>query len=106
MILADRQGPGYARKNYIVLSEVNADHSEGLHYFLCHELAHYWTRSPGARSPHHWMSEAFAEYAAAMYLREHLGQPVFDQRRSQWEQMGQNHGPVWTQRPRDVHRSS
>ncbi len=96
IILADRQGPGYARKNYIVLSEVNVDDSDGLHFFLCHELAHYWSRSPGPLSPHHWMSEAFAEYVAAMYLREHVGQSVFEQRRSQWEEVGRAHGPVWT----------
>jgi hypothetical protein len=96
LVLANRQGPGYARKNYIVLSEVDPDQSEGLHYFLCHEIAHYWTRSAGAQSPHHWMTEAFAEYAAAMYLRDRFGQSAFEQRRSQWEVMGRSHGPIWT----------
>ncbi len=96
LVLADRPGPGYARKNYIVLSRMDAVDAEGLHYFLCHELAHYWTRSAGAFSPHHWMTETFAEYVAGRYLREHFGQLAFDRRRAQWEELGRAHGPVWT----------
>lgn len=96
LALADRKGPGYARKNYIVLSQVNPDDSVGLHYFLCHELAHYWTPSPGSFSPDHWMSEAFAEYVAARSVRERFGQEAFDRRAARWEEMGRAHGPVWT----------
>lgn len=104
LVLADRQGPGYARKNYIVLSQVNPADKEGLHQFLCHELTHYWTRSAGAFSPDHWMSEAFAEYVAGRYIRDHVGRAAFDRRRSQWEAAGGAHGPVWT--PESTARSS
>lgn len=96
VVLADREGPGYARKNYIVLSEVDPENAAGLHYFLCHELAHYWTPSPGPFSPDHWMSEAFAEYVAVRYLRERFGQEAFDHRAVRWEEMGRSHGPVWS----------
>lgn len=91
-----RDGPGYARKNYIVLSQINPDDTTGLHYFLCHELAHYWTPSPGPFSPDHWMSEAFAEYVAVRYLREHFGEEPFNDSVDRWEEMGRAHGPVWT----------
>jgi hypothetical protein len=64
IVIADRPGGGYARTNYIVLNEVSADR-RGLHHYLCHELAHFWSDSEDFRSPEHWMSEAFAEYVAA-----------------------------------------
>lgn len=96
LVLAERTGPGYARKNFIVLSQVDADDQVGLHKFLCHELAHYWTRSAGSFSPHHWMTEAFAEYVAGRYIREHFGQSTLDSLAAQWERVGRGDGPVWT----------
>lgn len=103
LVLADRQGPGYGRKDYIVLSAVNPDDRPAVHRFLCHELAHFWTRSAGSFSPHHWMSEAFAEYVSARYLRENFGEAAFAPLIAQWEQVGRAHGPVWepasTRRP-------
>jgi hypothetical protein len=104
IVLAPRGGPGYARKNYIVLSHVAQYDAVALHYFVCHELAHYWTRSAGSSSPHHWMLEAFAEYEAARYLRDRVSQAAFDQRRAQWDQMGRGRGPVWT--PESTNRPS
>lgn len=96
LVLAERDGPGYARKNYIVLSAVNADAAESLQQFICHEVAHYWTRSAGSFSPEHWMSEAFAEYAAAMVVREHFGAEAFARLRARWNETGSAPGPVWT----------
>lgn len=96
VVLAERDGPGYARKNYIVLSTVNADSTEALQRFLCHEVAHFWTRSPGAFTPDHWMSEAFAEYAAAMVVRATFGDEAFARLRRGWVNAGASSGPVWT----------
>ena len=96
LVLAGRKGPGYARKNYIVLSQVSPDERLGLHRFLCHELAHYWTVSAGSFSPHHWMMEAFAEYVSGAYIRDQIGQSAFRTVVDQWETAGRDHGPVWT----------
>lgn len=96
LVLAERDGPAYARKNYIVLSQVDPTDKDGLHQFLCHELTHYWTRSAGSFSPDHWMTEAFAEYVAARYVRDHVDRTAFERRRSQWYNVGRTHGPVWT----------
>jgi hypothetical protein len=96
LVLAERDGPGYARKNYIVLSTVHVDEREALQQFVCHEVAHYWTRSPGSFSPDHWMSEAFAEYAAAMVVREEFGADAFARLRDRWNDTGSVLGPVWT----------
>ncbi len=94
LVLAERDGPGYARKNYIVLSTVNVDAVEALQQFICHEVAHYWTRSPGSFSPDHWMSEAFAEYAAAMVVREQYGAEAFARLRARWDDT--ESAAVWT----------
>lgn len=96
LVLAERDGPGYARKNYIVLSTVNTDAVEALQQFVCHEVAHFWTRSSGSFSPDHWMSEAFAEYAAAMVVRERFGTDAFARLRARWNDTGAATGPVWT----------
>jgi hypothetical protein len=96
LVLAERDGPGYARKNYIVLSTVNAAAADALQQFVCHEVAHFWTRSPGSFSPDHWMSEAFAEYAAAMVVRDRHGADAFARLRSRWDDTGASTGPVWT----------
>jgi hypothetical protein len=96
LVLAERTGPSYARKNFIVLSQVAADDQVGPYRFLCHELAHYWTRTAGSFSPHHWMSEAFAEYAAGRYVRDHFEHATFDSLVARWERGGRGHGPVWT----------
>jgi hypothetical protein len=96
LVLAERDGPGYARKNYIVLSTVNAEAAEALQQFVCHEVAHFWTRSPGSFSPDHWMSEAFAEYAAAMVVRDRHGADAFARLRARWGDTGSATGPVWT----------
>lgn len=98
LIMADRAGHAYARKNYIVLSTDDVDPNEPvrLHRFICHELAHYWTPSPGPFSPDHWMSEAFAELVAGRFIRDHFGEELFDLFLSQWKNQGRHHGPVWT----------
>jgi len=98
LVIADRSGGGYARKNYIVISSGDIDPGAPvrLHRFICHELAHYWTPSPGGMSPDHWMSEAFAEFVAGRYLRDQFGEEVYNRELSKWENEGQGHGPVWT----------
>lgn len=104
LVLPGRGGSAYARKNYIVLSQVNTADSVALHSYLCHELAHYWTRSAGSFSPHHWMTEAFPEYTSARFLRERFGEAAFQAQVTRWEQASRAHGPVWT--PESTRRPS
>jgi hypothetical protein len=84
-VIVDRGRVAMARKNFIILTRVSTSNRLGLHRYICHELAHYWTESAGPFTPDHWMSESFAEYAYA-----------FDQRVAEYEQAGRGHGPVWT----------
>jgi hypothetical protein len=96
VVIAGREeGGGYARVNYIVLNEVPAQERSLVHY-LCHELAHFWTDVGDFMSPDHWMSEAFAEYAAARAVRARYGEEAFVEMIERWEGLGRTHGPVWT----------
>ncbi len=96
LVLAERTGSSYGRKNFIALSQVDLNDEVGRYVLLCHELAHYWTRTAGAFSPHHWMTESFANYVAGRFIRDHFGQVTFDSVVAQWERFGRYHGPVWT----------
>jgi hypothetical protein len=96
VVLAPREGPGYGRKDFIVLSHVDPEEPIVLTRFLCHELAHYWTDFTGARSPDHWMTEAFAEYVSLRYVRQRFGQAAFDSILAHFEEIARSQDPVWT----------
>jgi hypothetical protein len=95
-VIADRSNVAMARSNFVILTRVAPADRLGLHRYICHELAHYWTGSAGPFTPDHWMSESFAEYASAIYVREHFGADAFATRLAQYERMARGHGPVWT----------
>jgi hypothetical protein len=71
------QGGGYARKNFIVMrtKTFNMHTRKG----IGHEMAHFWWSNAETSSWEDWLNEAFAEYSMLMYLRERLGQVVFDE---------------------------
>jgi hypothetical protein len=95
-VIVDRAEVAMARKNYVVLAGVDPADRRGLHQYICHELAHYWTGSAGPFTPDHWMSESFAEYASALFVRERFGTDAFGQLVAGYERRGRGHGPVWT----------
>jgi hypothetical protein len=95
IVITERTEVALSRKNFIVLAQVDPADREGTHQFLCHELAHYWTASPGPLSPHHWMAESFAEYAADLFVRERFGREAFERRVVENERAARGHGPVW-----------
>jgi hypothetical protein len=95
-VIVDREEVGMARKNYVVLTRVDPADRLGLHRFICHELAHYWTIAAGPFTPEHWMSESFAEYAMALFVRERFGAEVFGKLVADYERRGRGHGPIWT----------
>jgi hypothetical protein len=95
-VLVERAEVAMARKNYVVLAGIDPADRLGLHQYICHELAHYWTGSAGPFTPDHWMSESFAEYASALFVRERFGADAFGQRVADYERRGRGHGPIWT----------
>lgn len=95
-VLAPRSGPGYARGHYIVLNnEFNATPA-ALTSFVCHELAHFWSRRAVASGPENWLNEGFAEYVAAREVRRALGDSTYAAHVASWAARAQGGGPIWT----------
>jgi len=69
-------------------------------FFLAHELAHqWWGQAIGWRNYHEqWLSEAFAQYFAALYADRHRGADVFAgvmRQMRKWGMDESDQGPVY-----------
>ena len=69
-------------------------------FFLAHELAHqWWGQAVGWKNYHEqWLSEGFAQYFAALYIREAHGEEAFADVLSQlrrWSLQHSDQGPVY-----------
>ena len=69
-------------------------------FFLAHELAHqWWGQAVGWKNYHEqWLSEGFAQYFAALYIRETDGEKAFADVLSQlrrWSLRHADQGPVY-----------
>ena len=68
-------------------------------YFLAHELAHQWWGQGTAPASYRerWLSEAWAQYAAALWVRERLGESAFHRmmdRMASWAFRFDPEGPI------------
>ena len=68
-------------------------------FFLAHELAHQWWGQGVAGQNYHerWISEAMAQYAAALWVRHRLGEETFRmvlERMSRWALRHTGLGPI------------
>jgi hypothetical protein len=69
LVITPRNESGYARKNFIVLSnDISA--KDTLHFvnYITHEFAHYWSTGANPLSEHRWLDESIAEYVAWKYI--------------------------------------
>jgi hypothetical protein len=97
MVFAPRGGPGYARKNYIVITNAADTSRINNERFICHELAHYWSSGAISSGPENWLNEAFAEYVAGRYIRDAHGEPAYASIvLKRWQTNSANAGPIWT----------
>jgi hypothetical protein len=96
MVLAPRDGPGYARKNYIVVSRVADTADVALKRFVCHELAHFWSSGAVSSGPENWLNEAFAEFISARYVRATTGDSAYASIVKRWQDRA-GPGPIWTE---------
>jgi len=69
-------------------------------FFIAHELAHQWWGHGVAGQNYHerWMSEAFAQYAAAMWVRHRRGEGPFRDmlaRMGRWALRYASKGPIY-----------
>ena len=69
-------------------------------FFIAHELAHQWWGHGVAGANYHerWMSEAFAQYAAALWVRHSRGEAPFRdmlERMGRWALRYSSKGPIY-----------
>ena len=96
IVVAPRGGPGYARKNYIVITRVADTATVALERFVCHELAHYWSTGAVASGPENWLNESFAEFVSARYVREVSGDSAYRAIVASWRERSTNTPPIWS----------
>ncbi len=67
-------------------AELNQLYSEGINERVAHEIAHQWwghvVKMPG--SEEQWLSEAFAEYSAALFIRDLRGKSDYARLKAVW----------------------
>ncbi|MGE5127690.1 MAG: M1 family metallopeptidase, partial [Betaproteobacteria bacterium] len=111
LVLAEGETPGghsppglvYLQRRPLVLhghlGEDPANFSDLPGFFLAHELAHQWWgqgTAPGSYRER-WLSEAWAQYAAALWLRQRLGEDAFRSmmdRMARWAFRDDAQGPI------------
>jgi len=68
-------------------------------FFFAHELAHQWWGHAvaGENYRERWLSESFAQYAAALWVRQQQGEEEFEEvlgRMARWALRSTNQGPI------------
>jgi hypothetical protein len=104
LVLAPRTGPGYARRNYIVLTEAASTPAPAMAGYICHEFAHFWSSGANSSGPENWLNEGMAEYVSSRFVRATLGQAQYDSTRTRWERMSAGQPAIWT--PQSARRPS
>jgi len=102
LVIAPRDETGYARKNYIVLTEPGERSEISLSGFLCHELAHFWSSRGNAMTVNNWLNEGFAVFVAARYVRERFGEEAYGELVADWQARSEGQPAVWV--PGDTQR--
>ncbi len=111
LVLAEAETPGghsppglsYLQSRPMVLhghlGDDPANFSDLPGFFMAHELAHQWWgqgTAPGSYRER-WLSEAWAQYAAALWLRQRLGEDSFRsmmERMARWALREDAEGPI------------
>jgi hypothetical protein len=95
IVMAPRNGPGYARTNYIVITDVAKLPPDALSRFLCHELAHFWSTGAIASGPENWLNEAFAEFVSLRYVRQTYGAEAYQKIIDQMRTVSEKQPAIW-----------
>lgn len=97
LVITDRNESGYARENYIALTDIGGYTPERLTLFLCHEFAHFWAKGADFAGVENWLNESFAEYAALITVRRILGDDAYNDYLERFETQlaGEELPPVW-----------
>lgn len=97
IVITDRKESGYARENYIVLTDIGKYSLGHLTLFLCHEFAHFWAKGANFSSEENWLNEALAEYAALVSVRRILGYDTYNSLLEQFKKQieGKDLPAIW-----------
>jgi len=80
LVITPRSESGYARKNFIVLSnDISA--KDTLHFvnYITHEFAHFWSTGANPLSEHRWLDESIAEYLAWKYISKNRNETKWNE---------------------------
>jgi len=75
LVITPREESGYARKNFIVLSN-DISVQDTLHFvnYITHEFTHFWSTGANPVSEHRWLDESIAEYIAWKYVEKNYSE--------------------------------
>ena len=97
LVVTERNESGYARENYIVLTDIGKSSPTALTLFLCHEFAHFWASGADFTGVENWLNEALAEYSALLAVRTIFGEEAYDEFLQKFEKQiaGETLPPIW-----------
>lgn len=95
LVILDRDGPSFARGNYLSVSSQRLNSKQQSYHYICHELAHNWTALGDAMSHDYWMMESFAEYIAAEEVKSVFGTEAYEQILAEWKARAKGQSFVW-----------
>lgn len=94
IVITPRPETGYARKHFIILSNLKNSNAEHLSNFIAHEFAHFWWTKGDSHTSANWLNESFAEYTALQYQRDYLGEEVFQKAIENLKKRSENLPPI------------
>ncbi|MGH9750377.1 MAG: M1 family metallopeptidase, partial [Candidatus Polarisedimenticolia bacterium] len=91
--------PGFVRLTGAAFMSQAETESDFIHGFLSHEFAHQWwgNQVGWASEDDEWLSEAFAEYASGIFVKEYQGAKRFQRTLEEWKRFAKNsdkEGPI------------
>ncbi|MBL4856419.1 M1 family aminopeptidase [Idiomarina loihiensis] len=95
LVILDRDGPSFARGNYLSVSSQRLQSKQQSYHYICHELSHNWTAFGDAMSHDYWMMESFAEYVAAQEVKSSFGVEAYEQILAEWKARAKGQSYVW-----------
>ncbi|MGB3457002.1 MAG: hypothetical protein WBG08_05925 [Litorimonas sp.] len=97
VVVTNRADGGWSRGSLIALTDIENEDEEALRQFVCHELAHHWSRA-NAGGPDNWINEGVADHLANMALRDAMGEAVYRARLDRYSEALTSAGlpPLWT----------
>jgi hypothetical protein len=84
--------PGFVRLTGAAFMSQAETESDFIHGFLSHEFAHQWwgNQVGWASDDDEWLSEAFAEYASGIFVKEYQGAKRFQRTLEEWKRFSKN----------------